>query len=59
MLPLHVYVAATGDSKLENVIPSNSTLFGNGRVSKRSEGRVVIEVYHGNRVCNLNCELVK
>ncbi|KAK4296250.1 hypothetical protein Pmani_031249 [Petrolisthes manimaculis] len=58
VLPVHVYSEATGDRELRKVSPSNSTLFGYGRVGKRSVGQVMIKVYRGNRTCNLSCELV-
>lgn len=58
VLPVHVYVAATGDHEMKNVTLSNCTLFGYGRVSERSEGQVLIRVAPDNCECNLKCELV-
>lgn len=58
ILPLHVYGAATGDEKLENVSPSDSMLYRYGQVGTKSVGKVIIPVNRGDCKCAQSCELV-
>lgn len=59
VIPVHVYIAATGDSQLQKVQQSTKFLYGYGQKSTPSVGQVKIKVLWGESSCDLDCEFLR